>query len=186
MPGLEAKRSRRRSGRRRGNCTCLRWRRFPNRVTKHGRPAPVVAHGILEVAEQQARPATPRGDSGQLNNASTKFDAGLWTELRSNVRRACMHEPRQSGHGAPRYPLPSLSSQALIAKCKSRSRPLATQFAKRGARQSDSDKARNEDSTNGRCLGRNARKCGGARLNCEIMSNVVNCRVPLIVAVFDG
>ncbi|KAF9698167.1 hypothetical protein EKO04_003396 [Ascochyta lentis] len=85
----------------------------------HGMSTPVVTHGILEVAEQPARPAEAPSDAGQLNTpANLVWLAGgcrLWTELRSNVRRACMHKPRQSGHGARRSLAFAASRQALIA-----------------------------------------------------------------------
>ena len=56
-----------RSSKRRGSCTYQHWRRFSKGITMHGRPTPVAAHGILEVAEQQARPATSPSDVGQFN-----------------------------------------------------------------------------------------------------------------------
>ena len=54
------------------DCTFLHWRRFPNRVTMHGVAMPVVAHGILEVAEHRRAPQRLTSDVGQLN-APTKF-----------------------------------------------------------------------------------------------------------------
>jgi hypothetical protein len=81
--------SRRRSCKRKGVCICLHRRRFPNSATMHGNSTPVVAHGILEVAEEQARPAAILSDARQLSARVSRFhfsECKLWMELKSNPR----------------------------------------------------------------------------------------------------
>jgi len=57
----------------------------------HGSLTPVVAHGTLEVAEEQARPAAILSDARQLSARVSRFlfsKCKLWMELKSNPRRA--------------------------------------------------------------------------------------------------
>jgi hypothetical protein len=56
-----------------------------------GSSTPVVAHGTLEVAEEQARPAAMLSDARQLSASVSRFQFSefkLWMELKSNPRRA--------------------------------------------------------------------------------------------------
>lgn len=112
--------------------------------------APGVAHGILEVAEQQARPATSKRSSPAV---SLRLLCTWLMAQRSNVRRACIQKARQSGKGPCRSSIYPPSGKALIGQRKSL--PLASQrsvlLVERGARrtawQSDSEQNRDEDST---------------------------------------
>lgn len=149
---------RRRSCMRRGGCTCLYRRRFPNPATTHGTAQrPMVAHGNLEVADEQACPAAIPSDARWLIARVYRFlfsECRLWMELKSNPRRALHAYASAIWAWAVSISGLLLHRGRRLPNCKSLSfyqhglcEISTTRGACRTARQADSETDRDEDST---------------------------------------